>query len=217
MKTKFSLSTLMIALLFLSSCDLINKITDKNTVGGEQSPMGAVGATVSGSSASIAGVSGLNATVNSLSDGISSFSGSVTVTNPIFKNLAANFPEVVVSGNTITANDWKFKMTKEGIEYKTGARAGVLAKYSSSIGDTYKIGNTNDVRTVTSKSSTDDFPYGFMYIKVMQIEEQNSFFNNVSIQKVIYYANHKYGLVGVKFFFNDGSSAHFPLFWSAVN
>ncbi len=214
MKTKILL-TALIGITFLSSCDLIKK--DDGSLKGDQSPMGLVGETASSSSTTIAGVSGFSATVSSLTDGVSTFSGSATVNNTVLKNLLSNFPELTISGNTVSANNLKFKLTKEGIEFKSGARAGIWVKYGSSIGDTYPIGSTGDVRTVVSKSSTDDYSYGFWLIKTIQVEESNTFLTNAGIKKVTYIANHKFGLVGLKFTFNDNTEASFPLYFSKEN
>lgn len=215
MKTKILLLTVFF-LSFLSACDLLKK-DDDTILGGEQSPMGLVGETVSSSSATIAGVSGFNASVIALNDGVSTFTGSATVNNTILKNLLSNFPELTISGNTISTNNLKFKITKEGIEFKSGARAGIWVKYNASIGDTYPIGSTGDVRTVVAKSTTDDYPYGFWLIKVVKVEESNTFLTNAGINKVTYIANHKFGLVGIKFTLSDNSEASFPVFFKSEN
>jgi hypothetical protein len=48
----------------------------------------------------------------------------------------------------------------------------------------------------------------------MKIEETP---NRLGVKKITYYANHRWGLVGIEFTFDDNSVAKFPLFSSASN
>jgi hypothetical protein len=113
----------------------------------------------------------------------------------------------------------EFKLTDEGFECMTGPGAGVMVKYSSSVGDTYPIGSTGNVRTVVSNTGIDEFPYGFMLIKVIKVEETPSYLKSTAagVTKVTYIANHKYGLVGVEVAFDDGTTAEFPIYTSTEN
>lgn len=96
------LTTLLgLTLIVLSvSCDKLLNKDDPSELNGDQSPMGEVGATVESSSAAIAGVSNFTATVTSLSDGVSSYNASATVTDDLLKNMVSNFPGVTINGNT---------------------------------------------------------------------------------------------------------------------
>ena len=181
--------------------------------------MGEVGVTVSSSSAEIAGISNFSAFVTGLADGVSSYSASATITNPLFKNMVAGFPGVTINGDVVTITDMKMQQTKEGIKCLSGPGAGVLVKYDSEVGDTYPIGNTGKVRKVVSKSTTDDYSYGFFLIKTIQVEDENMGFlkNTGGILKTTYIANHKFGLVGVRFDYDDGTSVTYPLYTSAQN
>ncbi len=201
------------------SCEKwFNKEEDPGVLNGDQSPMGGVGVTVESSSVEIAGISNCNASVISLNDGISSYSGSATVKNEFLKNLVANIPGISINGDPVSASNIQFKLTSEGFECKTGPGAGVMVKYGSDIGDTYPIGSTGKVRTVVAKTGVDDYPYGFMLIKVIEVEETPSYLkNSAGVSKVTYIANHKYGLVGVKVAFGDGSDATFPIYTSTQN
>lgn len=190
---------------------------DPSVLGGDQSPMGEVGMTVESSSAEIAGVSECFATVITLKDGKSSYSGSATVKNELLRNLVANIPGISIVGDKITATNMEFKLTKEGFECKTGPGAGVMVKYDSSVGDTYPIGKTGNVRTVVSKTGVDDYPYGFMLIKVIQVEENPSYLKSAGVTKITYVANHKFGLVGVMATFDDETTATFPIYTSGEN
>jgi hypothetical protein len=194
-----------------------DKTDDNTTLGGDQSPMGNVGTTISSTSVQIAGVSNFNATVTALSNGISTYSGSATVANAALLNMLANVPEITIAGNVVSTTSFKFKNTTEGIQLLSGPTQGIWVDYNSSVGDTYPIGSTGKVRTVVSKSTTDDYYYGFYLIKVMQVEENTSFLKSTGINKITYWANHKFGLVGIQFSFTDGTSAQFPVYTSVTN
>lgn len=208
---------IILCLLFMAlwySCDLIK---DKDDISGDQSPMGEVGVTVSSSSVEIAGVSNFSATVTELNDGISRYSAVATVTNPLIKNMVANFPGVEVNGDVVSISDMEIQQTKEGIKSISGNGAGVLVKYDSKVGDTYPIDGTSNVRTVVSKTGVDDYPYGFFLIKTIQVEQEPVSLKSGGIVKYTYIANHKYGLVGVKVDFDDATSVTFPIYTSAEN
>jgi hypothetical protein len=207
--------TLLLVISY-SSCDLLKDDDDPNSIDGDQSPMGVVGATVSSSSSEIAGVSNFSGTVTSVSDKTSLYTGSCVCKNQFLKNLCANIPELVLSGDNISTTNVKFKNTKEGIELKTGNTQGVIAKYSSNVGDKYRVSGGGE-RVVVSKSTTDDYYYGFFLIKVMAVEEVSASLQSMGINKITYWANHKYGLVGVDFSFSDGSSGKFPIYSSGEN
>jgi len=104
---------------------------------------------------------------------------------------------------TLTA-DLMGKITDKGIQdyvYSGGDtdRPFTLVKYDASVGDTYSFtddeGNTF-TRKVVSKSTDDDYQLGFMLIKVLKIEETQE--NDPLVDKITYYANHKFGLVGIE-------------------
>jgi hypothetical protein len=186
-------------------------------ISGDQSPMGEVGVTVSSGSWEIAGISNFSAIVTNLESGISKYSATATITNPLFKNMVANFPGITINGDEVSITDLEVQQTKEGIKSLTGSTKGVIVKYDSKVGDTYPVGSTGKLRTVVSKSSTDDYSYGFLLIKTIQVEQEADKLKSSGITKYTYVANHRFGLVGVKVDFDDGSSATFPVFSSAEN
>jgi hypothetical protein len=189
-----------------------------NELTGSQSAMGIVGVSVSSSSAEIAGVSNFSAVVTSLENGISSYTAQATVTNPLVKNMIANFPGVVINGNSVSISNLQIKQTTDGIKCITGPLAGVLVKYDASVGDTFTTGSSGKVRTVVSKTGVDDYPYGMYLIKTIQVESTVNATNRISgISKITYIANHKFGMVGVKVNFEDGTSATFPIYTNAEN
>lgn len=208
MKTKLFFSILFVFLAF-TSC----KKDKTDTLGGLQSPMGEVGEAISSSSATIAGVSSISASVVSLENGVSSFTGTAVVTNSTIKNILSNHPQTVINGNNVTISDIEFRITSEGIESINGLEPGVIVKFDSNVGDSYTI-NGGGKRTVTSKSTDNDYFWGGMDIKVMQIEENT---NKFGVKKTVYWTNHKFGLVGIEFTFDDNSTAKFPVYSSTQN
>lgn len=203
--------------MFCLSCEDLFKKDDPSKLNGDPSPMAAVGVTVSSSSAQISGVSNFQATVTTLNDGVSSYSGSATVTNQIIRDLFTNIPGITANGNKVTGTNIKFRQTTGGIELIDGSMAGILVKYDSKVGDTYPIGSTGKVRTVVSKTGVDDYPYGLMLIKTVQVEESSNLLKSSGISKITYISNHRFGLVGFKVSLNDGTSANFPVYTSTEN
>ena len=92
-----------------------------------------------------------------------------------------------------------------------------MVKYDSSVGDTYPIGSTGNERKVVSKTGVDDYPYGFYMIKTIQVEQEGDNLKSVGMTKYTYVYNHKFGLVGIKVDFDDGSSVTYPVYTSAEN
>lgn len=187
---------------------------DFSSIGGEQSPMGEVGNVVT-SPTTVAGVSSFSAEVVALENGVSTYSGSATVTNPTIKSILSNAPECTVEGNLVTGTGIKFKNTKNGIEAVSGGLdPGVIVKYDAAVGDKYPIDNTGKSREVVSRSSEDDYQYAFFNIKVIKVEENT---NKLGVRKITYWANHRFGLVGIQFEFDDGTNAKFTVYNSAEN
>jgi len=202
--------TYILCVAIFASCDLVG---GGDSIKGEQSALGEVGVTVSSSSAAVAGVSGITGSVVSLKDGVSSYTGSATITNAAIKNVLANYPDATISGNNVTLKNVKFKVTTEGIEAINGFEPGVIVKYDSKVGDTYKLDDGGQ-RKVTSKSTADDYSYGFFNIKVLKVEETP---NKLGVKKITYWANHKFGLVGVEITYDDNTTSKFPIYSSAEN
>jgi hypothetical protein len=214
MKTNAMLLFLLAALVSLSACE---DEADNTTISGDPSPMGEVGTTFSSSSSEIAGISNFDAVVTSNASGVSTLTATAVVTDPLMKNILSNSPEITFNGDTATVMSAKFKITKDGIAYLSGDNSGIIVRYGSSVGDIYPIGNTGDQRVVVSKSTDDDFFYGFLLIKVIQVEEESKDLRDAGIEKLTYWANHRFGLVAIEMTFGDGSTARFPVYCSAEN
>ncbi|MBS1912819.1 MAG: hypothetical protein JST22_12595 [Bacteroidetes bacterium] len=98
--------------------------------------------------------------------------------------------------------DLKMKVTSDGLQEFISSKGDLsrpytIVKYAASVGDKYEFTNTEGIkitREVTYKSTTDDYQIGFMLIKVEKVEETS---DDPLVEKITYYANHKFGLVGV--------------------
>lgn len=208
MKSKLFLALLCVTMVF-TSCKK-NKV---DTLGGEPSPIGEVGVTFETSTAPIAGVSSVSAAVVTNTNGVSSITGTAVITNATIKNILSNHPEATINGNNVTITGVEFKSTTEGIEAVYGLEPGVIVKYDSNVGDSYTL-ESGMKRTVVSKSTENDYYWGYMNIKAMEVEENT---NKFGVKKIRYFANHRFGLVGMEFTFDDNSTAKFPIYASAEN
>lgn len=102
----------------------------------------------------------------------------------------------------------KVKITDQGwLDYSNSEGAPLVAvNYDSKVGDKYTLTKANGgtiVREVTEKSTTDDYSYGFMNIKIIKVEQATSF---PGLKKYVARFNHKFGLVGIEIIAEDGSS-----------
>lgn len=101
----------------------------------------------------------------------------------------------------------QIKNTSEGIVdyYNKTKQPFLLVKYNASVGDTWSFTTTDGktaTRKVTSVSTTDDFLWGAMLIKVITIEQNSTF---PGVQKITFKANHKWGLVFISLTLDDGT------------
>jgi len=101
----------------------------------------------------------------------------------------------------------KVKMTDEGIlDYSNSDEAPFVAvRYDSKVGDKYTLTKSNGetiTRTVVRKSTTDDYYWGGMIIKTIDVEQTDCY---PGIKKYQYFFNHKFGVVGVVITTEDGS------------
>jgi len=81
----------------------------------------------------------------------------------------------------------------------------VAMKYDAKKGDSwsYKYNGTEKIDfKVSYKSETDDYSYVFFNIKVVKVEQ---IFHEPGISKIVYIGNHKFGLVGIEFYLEDGT------------
>lgn len=67
-----------------------------------------------------------------------------------------------------------------------------------------KVDGKTIKRKVEYKSTNDDYSWGFFDIKVMKVVETGRPVTGVN--KIEYILNHKFGVVGFKVYFEDGSN-----------
>ena len=179
-------------LLISASCG------EKNlSLGGEQDSKGEVGTTLKGD---FAGASNINVSVTKLNNGVSTVEGTFTMTDERYMKIIKQLPDQFsVSGDKVTIKNIKYRATDEGVENLSGIYDGVLVKYKAKVGDTYSNGGK-----VTHVSKDNDFQWGSMKIKVVEVEYTKKKINGV--KKVTYWGNHRFGIVAVETEFDDGTS-----------
>lgn len=211
MKLRILLHTLLAcSFLFFLSCE-----SDSDDLGGSQSDMGLTGNSFSISS-SLTGVSNASATITELNDGVSTLAYSVTVSNDSYLSLIQSLSGPSVTGNTVSG-EGQYRFTSEGIEAIYNDGTFTLVDYGAKVGDVYTCthGNANIRREVSEVASEDDFYWGGMLIKTIEVEETGRGIPGVS--KIIYRYNHKFGLVNAKVIFEDGTSAETLVYSDSQN
>lgn len=192
----------------------IEEVKTVEHITGIPATMGEIGATGQVNGANVSGVSNVTGSVTTNEAGVSVVTASAIVTNPTIKNFIQNLPGVTFNGDVATVTDVKMKATEEGIESVKGFDPGIIVKYSSVVGDKYYTKSGNE-RTVTAKSVDNDYSWDGMNIKIIKVEENIQTKNGLS--KVTYWANHRYGMVGLELKFVDGTTAKFPIVLSESN
>jgi hypothetical protein len=88
-----------------------------------------------------------------------------------------------------------------------------LVRFDANVGDKweYNVGNQKVVREVKKKSIDDDYSYGFMLIKTIDVEETIPSGTLVAgkesqISKILWNFNHKFGFVGATITKKDGTT-----------
>jgi hypothetical protein len=96
----------------------------------------------------------------------------------------------------------KFKVTSEGIQEFVSSKGNIskpftIVKYGMNVGDSWSFTDDDGVRTtrtVSYKSTDDDYPVYFWRIKVLKTESVTQ--NDPVFDKITFVTNHKYGPVG---------------------
>lgn len=200
---KTNLAILALLMVFFVSCEVVESVISPNKLGGEQSTIGAVDNTFSVYNVNELG--GLSAKVTALENGVSSVTVSMTITDPKVVTMAKAIPDLTWNGNKVSVTR-KYKITTEGIQSIHDEGNLMMVKYDAKVGDSYslKINGNTVKRTVTERSTDNDYPYAFFMIKVIKVEETGRGIPGVS--RLEYFLNHKFGLVGINVVFEDGSS-----------
>jgi len=207
----------MALIIGFSSCGILGGDDDssgREPLGGDPSPMGAVGHTFGVVNPN--GVSNDNVEVTSFSDGISTVQYSATITNPMLMEMVKAMPDVTVNGNQASVTR-KYRITKKGFQSVYDEGNLTIMNYDADVGDTYsmqKNGSTLE-RRVTEVSKEDKYQYAFFLIKTIHVEETGR--NIPGVSKVEFIGNHRFGMVGVKLHYEDGSSQNLTIIASAEN
>ncbi len=210
MKSKITVLIIcFISAFWFSACDILgggSKSSGTDPIGGDPTPLGEIGNMFD--VPAFPGTSDRVIEVIARDGNESTIKGSASVTNPVLLEMAKSVPFLDVVGNTVSGTQ-KFRITDRGIQnvFEDGKTL-TIVDYNAKVGDTYRLNRDghNIRRTVQKVSSDDDFMWGFMYIKVIEIEETGSGIPGVS--KVVYYANHRFGIVGFDVYYEDGSKTY---------
>lgn len=133
---------------------------------------------------------------------------------PKIKQLLDKIPGNVYDAQGNVDVNVQLKVTTEGIQdfFNKDQKPHTLVKYNAKVGDQYKMTKSDGktiTRTVTARSDVDDFPYGFYYIKTITLEQDSRI---PGIQKFVYRANHKFGIVYLEIYLEDGSKVSSYIF-----
>lgn len=210
MKTRYLLSAALIFLL--TSCE--KYLNPGQSLSGTQSPIGEVDNTFSMST--VQGISDPTARISEVTDGISTIEYSCVVDDAALLAMARSIPGTTISGKVATGGG-KAKITDQGIMNVYDEGNLILVKYNAKVGDEYtlKRGANTITRKVVSVSTTDDYFWGWLMIKTIAVEETGRGIPGVS--KIEYQTNHKFGLVGIKAYFEDGTSKMVSIFSTNEN
>jgi hypothetical protein len=214
MKTKL-FTVLMISLavvMSLASCELLED--DTQDLGGDPSTMGEVNNNFAVTS--ISGVSDASAKVTERNGDVSKITYSATITDSKLLALIQAMPDVLVNGDKVSVTR-DYRITTKGFQsvYPEGKLN--IMKYDAKVGEKYTLehnGNTIE-REVTKVSKEDDYAWGFMLIKTTHVEETGR--NIPGVSKIEFIGNHRWGMVGVVIYFEDGSSQQIGIFSDASN
>ena len=188
-------------LLLMVSC---KKSSDGyEPLGGSQSAIGEVGNSFS--IGTISGVASVSANVTNLSNGESTVAYTANITNSSYLDMIKSMDDVSVTGSSVQRES-TYRITTEGIEsiYPEGNLT--LVKYDAKVGDVYSLkrGSKTIRREVTLVSSDDDYYWAGMYIKTIKVKETGRGIPGVTNIEFVF--NHRFGIVGIKVLFEDGTS-----------
>jgi hypothetical protein len=115
----------------------------------------------------------------------------------------------------IKAN-FQMKITSEGYMdyFLQGGVPWIVVRYDDPVGTKYKATQSDGTvltRTITEKTGVDDFPFSFWYIKTIKVEQEMAADDPIA-KKLIYRANHKFGLVYVELELLNGEKLKLSLF-----
>jgi hypothetical protein len=205
----------LVSLVFLFSCDKDSVNSSSSVLGGDSDlSMNEVGNGFYGSLY----VNGSYVSTNEDIEVIENDNGVVTLhisaAIPSSLPFASLIPENLKDSYGNLDTEVKYKNTSEGILDYTNidGEPFVIVRYDDNVGDTYTLKKSDGktiTRTVISKSTTDDYTWGYMYIKTIAVEQDSRI---PGVDRIVYQANHKFGLVGIEVFMEDGTSTKMSLY-----
>lgn len=207
----------LLMLFVFSSCGLLDGNDDDSgtsPLGGDPSPMGAVGHEFGVVTPN--GVDDELVEVTDYSNGISTVRYAATISNPVLMDMVKAMPDVTVNGNQASVSR-RYRITTKGFQSVYDEGNLTLMNYDAKEGDTYsmkKNGSTLE-RRVTEVSKEDKYQWGFMFIKTVHVEETGR--NIPGVSKIEFVGNHRFGMVGVKLYFEDGSTQNLTIIGRAEN
>ncbi len=219
MKKLFSVLIVLSIPFFFITCDTTESNDDPNSIGGEPDlTLGQVGNTFETGALRI----GSNSyDIDGVFEVISNNNGVVDIKVdadlsqvPALAAFNDFIPATMKDVNGKIKCNVQFKATTEGMQdnLNVDGKLHTLVKYNAKVGDQYQLKTSNGktiTRQVTERTDQDDFPYGFMLIKTIKVEQDSRI---PGISKLIYRLNHKFGLVYVEIILEDGSSAYIYLY-----
>lgn len=207
----------MLLIIVFSSCGILNGDEDDSgtsPLGGDPSPMGAEGHEFGVVTPN--GVDNENAVVISNSDGISTLQYTATISNPVLMDMVKAMPDVTVNGNQASVTR-RYRITTKGFQSVYDEGNLTIMNYDAKVGDTYSMQRNGSTlkRQVTNVSKEDEYQWGFMLIKTIHVEETGR--NIPGVSKVEFVGNHRWGMVGLKLYFEDGSTQNLTIIGQASN
>jgi hypothetical protein len=154
--------------------------------------------------------------VTDYSNGISTVKYTATISNPVLLEMVKAMPDVTVNGNQASVSR-RYRITTKGFQSVYDEGNLTLMNYEAKEGDTYSMkrnGSTLE-RRVTEVSKEDKYQWGFMFIKTVHVEETGR--NIPGVSKIEFVGNHRFGMVGVKIYFEDGSTQNLTIIGRAEN
>lgn len=209
MKIKFLVLSLFATLLFVS-CKK-DDLTGYNKLGGSTDmATNEVGYeyTLRGTAGGLSLGTGFKATVNDKAGDIIEIQLEGLVSSQVTSH--SEFVPTPYCGSDGKLNiSGHFINSTEGVGYvNANGETSVLVKYDAKVGDKWSyttLGGKKLNREVISKSTDDDYYWGGMLIKVIEVEQNLPY---PGFNKVVISANHKFGIVGAVVTMEDGSEAY---------
>ena len=198
-----------------------NVVSDNKPIGGSQSPMGKEGVSLS-IIGNVSGVSNPTASVTEVKNGVSTVVGSANITNPAYLNLITTLRNfgilpVEISGTKVSGS-MKYRITDKGIQsvYPDGNNF-TAVEYDAKVGTAYTVQRNGQTvrREVTKVSTADDYSWNNMLIKTITVKETGRGIPGLNYMEEVY--NHRFGLVGIKVFLDDGTTINIPFRGSVTN